>query len=124
MTETIQQRQAQASDLGIFYGTKKVIAVTESMNVFLNSVEVSFQIIIYACEFAVTALYQLVKNLVFLLEITFIAFSYLPISLKLQLQAQTWWFIMSHKVIAWKKVDFFGQMQPEKNNLSYVNKKS
>ena len=45
-------------------GPKKVIAVTELMNVFLNSVEVSFQMIIDACEFAVPALYQLVKNLV------------------------------------------------------------
>ena len=38
-----------------YNGTKKVIAVTELMNVCLNSVEASFQIIIDACEFAVTA---------------------------------------------------------------------
>ena len=43
-----------------FNGTKKVIAVTELMNVFLNSVEASFQMIIDACEFAVPELYQLV----------------------------------------------------------------
>ena len=52
-----------------YNGTKKVIAVTESKNVFLNSVEASFQMIIDACEFAVPALYQLVKKLVFLLKI-------------------------------------------------------
>ena len=46
-------------------GTKKVIAVTELINVCLNSVETSFQIIIDLCEFAVPALYQLVKTLVF-----------------------------------------------------------
>ena len=39
--------------IGEYYnGTKNVIAVTESMNVYLNSVEASFQMIIYACEFA------------------------------------------------------------------------
>ena len=43
-----------------YNGTKKVIAVTELMNVFLNSVEASFQMIIDACEFAVPARYQLV----------------------------------------------------------------
>ena len=52
--------------IGEYYnGTKKVIAVTELMNVCLNSVEASSQMIIDACEFAVPALYQLVKNLVF-----------------------------------------------------------
>ena len=50
---------------GYYNGTKKVIAVTELMIFFLNSVESSFQMIIDACEFAVPALYQLVKNLVF-----------------------------------------------------------
>ena len=39
--------------------TQKVIAVTESMNVCLKSVEVSFQMIIDACEFAIPAHYQL-----------------------------------------------------------------
>ena len=39
------------------------------MNVCLNSVEASFQMIIDACEFAVPTLYQLVKNLVVLLKI-------------------------------------------------------
>ena len=53
--------------IGEYYnGTKKGIAVTELMNVCLNSVEASFQIEVDACEFAVPALYQLVKNLVFL----------------------------------------------------------
>ena len=48
-------------EIGEYYnGTKKVIAITEFMNVFLNSVEASFQMIIDACEFAVPALYQLV----------------------------------------------------------------
>ena len=76
--------------IGEYYnGTKKVIAVNESMNVCLNSVEASFQMIIDACEFTVPALYQFVKNLVFLLEIEFFAFSYLPISLKSRFQAQT-----------------------------------
>ena len=51
--------------------TKYVIVVTESIKVFLNSVEASFQMIIDACEFAVLALYQLVNNLVFLLKIVF-----------------------------------------------------
>ena len=51
--------------IGEYYnGTEKVIAVTELMNVFLNSVEASFQMIIGAFEFAVPAFYQLVKNLV------------------------------------------------------------
>ena len=45
--------------------TKKVIAVTESMNVCLDSVEASFQMIIYAYEFAVRALYQSVETLYF-----------------------------------------------------------
>ena len=61
--------------IGEYYnGTKKVIAVTESMNVCLNSVEASFQMIIDACEFAVPALYQLVKNLVFLFKSCFLNF--------------------------------------------------
>ena len=48
-------------EIGKYYnGTKKVIAITELMNVCLNSVEVPFQMIIDACEFAVPALYQLV----------------------------------------------------------------
>ena len=51
-----------------YNGTKKVIAVTKLMNCFLNSVEASFQMIIYACEFAVPALYELVKNLVFFVK--------------------------------------------------------
>ena len=43
--------------IGEYYnGTKKVIAVTELMNVCLNSVEASFQMIIDACEFSVPAL--------------------------------------------------------------------
>ena len=70
-------------------GTKNFIAVNESMNVCLNSVEASFQMIIDACEFAVPALYQLFKNLVFLFKIAFFAFSYLPIGLKSRFQAQT-----------------------------------
>ena len=49
--------------IGEYYnGTKKVIAVTELINVCLNSVEASFQMIIYACEFSVPTLYQLVKT--------------------------------------------------------------
>ena len=45
--------------IGEYYnGTKKVIAVTELMNVQWNSVEASFQMIINACEYAVPALYQ------------------------------------------------------------------
>ena len=67
---------------GYCNGTKKVMAVTESMNVFLNIMEASFQMIIDECEFAVPALYKLVKNLIFLLEIMFFAFSYLPVRLK------------------------------------------
>ena len=55
--------------LGEYYNeTKKVIAVTELMNVCLNSVEASFQIIIDACEFAVPTLYQLVKKIAFFAE--------------------------------------------------------
>ena len=65
-TETIQQRQAQSSERRILNGTKKVIAVTESINACLNMVEVSFQIIIDACDFSVPALHQLIKNVVFL----------------------------------------------------------
>ena len=43
--------------IGEYYnGTKKVIAVTELMNVCLNSVEASFQMIIDACEFDIPAL--------------------------------------------------------------------
>ena len=60
------QRQKLCSDEELnwateeyYNGTKKVIAVTESMNVFLKSVEASFQMIIDACEFAIPALYQL-----------------------------------------------------------------
>ena len=51
-----------------YNGTKTVIAVTELMSVCLNSVEASFQMLIDACEFAVPGLYQLVKNLVFLVK--------------------------------------------------------
>ena len=65
-----------------YHGTKKVIYVTESMDVCLNSAEESFQMIIDAREFAVPALYQLVKDLVF-------SFSYLPIGLKSRFQSQT-----------------------------------
>ena len=55
--------------IGEYYnGTQKVIAVTELINVFLESVEASFQKIIDACKFALSALYQLVKNLVFCLK--------------------------------------------------------
>ena len=76
--------------IGEYYnGTKNVIAVNELMNVCLNSVEASFQMIIDACEFAVPALYQLVENLIFLLKIAFFAFLYLPIGLKSRFQAQT-----------------------------------
>ena len=43
--------------IGEYYnGAKKVIVITELMNVFLNSVEASFQMIIDALEFAVPAL--------------------------------------------------------------------
>ena len=59
------------------------------MNICLNSVEASFQMIIDACKFAVTALYQLVKELVFLLKIALFAFLYLPTGLKPRFQAQT-----------------------------------
>ena len=49
--------------IGEYYNrTKKVIAFTELMNVCLNSVEVSFQMIIDACEFAVPSLNQLVLS--------------------------------------------------------------
>ena len=52
--------------IGEYYnGTKNVIAVTESVNFCLNSVEASFQMIIDACNFSVPALHQLVKNLIF-----------------------------------------------------------
>ena len=52
--------------IGEYYnGTKNFIAVTESMDFVLNIVEASLQMIIDACEFAVPALYQIVKNLVF-----------------------------------------------------------
>ena len=61
--------------IGEYYnGTKKVIAVTESINVWLDSVVASFQIIIDACEFSVPALYQLVWNLFFLLKSCFCIF--------------------------------------------------
>ena len=61
--------------IGEYYnGTKKVIAVTELMNVCLNSVEASFQIIIDAYDFVVPALCQLVKNLIFLFKIAFLHF--------------------------------------------------
>ena len=40
------------------------MAVTELMNVCLNSVEASFKTIIDAFDLAVPALYQLVKNIV------------------------------------------------------------
>ena len=52
------------------------------MDVFLDSVESSFKMIIDACEFSVPALYQLVKDLVFLFKIAFFAFLYLLIGLK------------------------------------------
>ena len=77
---TMRRRKLYSDDklnraIGEYYnGTKKVIAVTESMNVCLNSVESSFQMIINVCEFAVPALYQLVKNLVFLLKTMFLYF--------------------------------------------------
>ena len=87
-------------------GTKKVIAVTELMNIFLNSVKASFQMIIYSCEFVVPALYQLVRDLIFLLKIAFFEFFYLPIGLKSRFQAQIGLFIMSHKVVTRKKDDF------------------
>ena len=57
-----------------YHRTKKVIAVTKLMNVLLNSVEASFKMIIDTCEFAVLALYQLVKNLVCLLKIVLLHF--------------------------------------------------
>ena len=67
---TMRRRKLYSYDklnraIGEYYnGTKKVIAVTELMNVCLNSVELSFQMIIDACEFVVPALYELVKNTV------------------------------------------------------------
>ena len=66
---TMRLRKLYSNDkinqtIGEYYnGTKKFIA--ESINFFLNSVEASFQMIIGACEFAVLALYQLVKKLFF-----------------------------------------------------------
>ena len=65
-----------------YNGTRKFIAVTDLMNICLNIVEVSFQMLIDACEFAVPALSQLVKNLASLLKAVFFAFLYLPIGLK------------------------------------------
>ena len=106
---TMRRRKLYSNDklnraIGENYkGTKKVIAVTESMNFCLNSVEASFQMIIYACEFAVPELYQLVKNFVFLLKILFFAFLYLSISFQSRFQAQIGWFIMSHKVVTRKE---------------------
>ena len=90
---------------GYYNGTKKVIAVTELMNVCSNTVEASFQMIIDTYEFAVPTLYELVKNLVFVVKNHVFVFSYLPIGLKSQFQSQTGRFIMSHKVVT-KKVDF------------------
>ena len=59
--------------IGEYYnGTKKFIA--ESMNFCLNSVEASFQMIVDACEFSVPAIYQLVKNLVFVKNRIFLHF--------------------------------------------------
>ena len=93
--------------IGEYYnGTKKFIAVTELVNFCLNIVESSFQMIIDTCEFAVPALYQLVKTLVFPFKLAFLVFSYLPIALRLRFQAQTGWFIMSHKVVT-RKSRFF-----------------
>ena len=111
--------------IGEYYnGTKKVIAATELMNVCLNSVEASFQMIIDACKFAVPALYQLVKNLVFFVENHVFCIFVSTNWFKSRFQAQTGWFIVSHKVATRKKKSIFGKMQPFKNNLSYVNKKS
>ena len=90
---------------GYYNGAKKVIAVTELMNVWLDIVEASVQMIIDACEFVVPALYQLVKTPFFVKNHIF-AFAHLPIGLKSQFQAQTGRFIVSHKVVTRKKVVF------------------
>ena len=45
--------------------------------------DASFQMIIVVCEFAVPALYQLIKNFITLLKIVIFAFLYLPISFKI-----------------------------------------
>ena len=82
-----------------YHWTKKVITVTELMNFFLNSVDVSFQMIIDAFEFAVPALYQLVQNLGFFVKSRVFAFSYIPIGLKSRIRAQTGRFIISHRVV-------------------------
>ena len=77
---TIIRRKLYSNDnlnraIGEYYnGIKQVIAVTELMNVCLNSVEASFQMIIDACEFSVPALYQLVINLFFCLKSRFCIF--------------------------------------------------
>ena len=58
----MRQRKLYSNDklnraIGEYYnGTQNVIAVTELMNVCLNSVESSFQMIIDACEFYVPEL--------------------------------------------------------------------
>ena len=57
------------------------------MNVCLNRVEASFQMILDACECAVPTLYQLVKTS-FLLNIVFFAFSYLRIGFKSRFQGR------------------------------------
>ena len=77
---TARRRKLYSNDklnraIGEYYnGTKNVITVTESMNVCLTSVEASFQMIISACDFAITALYQLFKNLVIVKKIAFFHF--------------------------------------------------
>ena len=58
----MRQRKLYSDDklnlaIGEYYnGTEKVISVTELMNVWLNSVAASFQMIIDACEFYVPEL--------------------------------------------------------------------
>ena len=56
-TETIQQQQAKSSDRGILQWDHKGHFCHWNNKNFLNSVEVSFQMIIDACEFSVPALY-------------------------------------------------------------------
>ena len=75
--------------IGKYYnGTKKVIAATESINVCLNSVEASFQMIIDTCEFDDSTIYR-VDKASFTVKIAFFDLSYIPIGLKLRFQAQT-----------------------------------
>ena len=109
-TETIQRRQAQSSDRGISQWDQKGHCCHWINEFFLGQCGSAVSNDNWCMWVCCSCTLAIGLKPLFLLKIAFLKFSYQPIGLKSQFQAQTGWFIMSHKVVTRKKVEFLGQM--------------